>query len=82
MKTDLTKDFKFFKRNHEEILDKYPNKFVVIQNECVLFAENTFDEAYAHAMSEGLELGSFLIQECSAGNAAYTQFFSNQIAFA
>ena len=82
MNTDLTKDFIFFKDHHSEIFAKYPNMFVVIKNETVQFANNSFEEAYANAISNGLELGSFLIQECTEGDAAYTQFFTNQIVFA
>jgi hypothetical protein len=82
MSLDLTKDFLFFKEHHNEIFEKYPNMFVVIQREAVLFARKTFDEAYNEAIKNGLELGSFLIQECTAGDSAYTQFFTNQIAFA
>lgn len=81
MDADLTQDFIFFKEHHNEIFAKYPDKFVVIQNETVLFAEESFESAYDRALNEGLILGSFLIQECSAGDAAYTQFFTNQIAF-
>ena len=82
MDTKLTKNFLYFKEHHDEILTRYPNMFVVINNEEVLFAGHTFDEAYEKAVAAGLQLGTFLIQECTEGNSAFTQFFSNQVAFA
>ena len=82
MKRDLTQDFKFFLDKHDEILAQYPNMFVVIQDGAVVFAENTFEAAYEKVVKSGMEFGTFIIQECTAGDSAYTQFFSNQIAFA
>lgn len=80
--TDTKEIFKYFTENHDEILAKYPGKFVVLVGKSVAFAKDSFDEAFDTAIEEGLNPGEFLIQECTAGDSAYTQFFSSQIAFA
>lgn len=78
-----TKDiFRFFTENHDEIFSRFPGKFVVLHGKSVAFAKDTFDEALDAAMAAGFKPGEFLIQECTAGDSAYTQFFSSQIVFA
>lgn len=78
-----TKDiFRYFTENHDEIFSRFPGKFVVLHGKSVAFAMDTFDEALDAAMAAGFKPGEFLIQECTAGDSAYTQFFSSQIVFA
>ena len=78
-----TKDiFRYFTENHDEIFSRFPGKFVVLHGKSVAFAKDTFDEALDAAMAAGFKPGEFLIQECTAGDSAYTQFFSSQIVFA
>ena len=68
--------------NHDEIFRKFPNKFVVIRNEEVIDSGDSFDEAFSGAINAGLTIGNFLIQECTEGDSAYTQFFSSRVVFA
>lgn len=80
MKTE--ENFKFFKANHESLFMRYPGKFLVLSNNDVAFAKDSFEEALDVALSSGLKPGDFLIQECTEGDRAYTQFFSNLAIFA
>ena len=78
----LDKNFEYFIDNHDKIFKEYPNQFVVIQDCKVVAFGATFDEALARTEEMGLELGTFLIQECTAGTAAYTQTFHSRVIFA
>lgn len=74
--------FRYFTTNHEELFSKYPEKFIVLNGETVIYAKDTFADALEAALASGLEPGEFLIQECTEGDSAYTQFFSNLAIFA
>lgn len=73
--------FTFFKANHEGLYLRYPGKFLVLSNNDVAFAKESFEEALDAALSSGLKPGEFLVQECTEGDRAYTQFFSNLAVF-
>lgn len=77
-----SKDFKFFVDNHEELFRQYPNKVLVIQDGKVVMARDNFDEAISDAVASGLGLGTFIIQECTEGDSAYTQTFHSRVIFA
>ncbi|WP_407404369.1 hypothetical protein [Sodaliphilus sp.] len=77
----LEKEFKYFVSHHDEIFRDHPNKFVVISGEAVVSAAESFDEALSQAMAQGLEPGTFLIQECTEGDDAYTQTFHTRVVF-
>lgn len=82
MDNNLLREFDFFTMNHDDLFAKYPNKFIVLKDCSVILMGDSFEEAYAKAESAGLTPGTFLIQECSEGDSAYTQFFSTQMVFA
>lgn len=74
----LESEFKYFLDNQEELVDKYEGKtIVVIGSEVVGVFDNEVD-AYTDSVKK-YELGTFLIQDCIAGEAAYTQTFHNSI---
>lgn len=75
-------NFRFFTDNHELIYQSYPDQFVVIKDQKVIFAFATFEEALAETFKQKLELGTFLIQECTKGKDAYTQTFHSRAIFA
>lgn len=82
MNDNLVKEFEFFTENHDELFAKYPNKFVVLKDKAVVLTGDSFEDAYAKALDSGLILGSFLIQECTQGDSAYTQTFLSRVVFA
>lgn len=77
-----SKDFKWFIENHDSLYTLYPNKYIVIQEQAVIYAGNTFEDALNNALSKGLKLGSFIIQECTEGEGGYTQTFGSRVIFA
>ena len=77
----LEKEFQFFTDNHDVIYQEYPNKYVVIYNESVVLAADSFDNALKEAIDRGLELGEFLIQQCTEGDSGYTQIFHSRAIF-
>jgi hypothetical protein len=75
-------DFKYFLDHHDELLKQHRNKFVVISDRHVRFADDTFERALKKALDGGLEMGTFIVQECTEGNAAYTRTFHSRAIFA
>lgn len=78
----LDKEFKYFVNHHDEIFAEYPNMFVVVCGEKIVSAADTFDNALVNAINMGLDPGTFLIQECTEGDEAYTQTFHTRVVFA
>ena len=75
-------DFKWFIDNHDRLYNLYPDKNLVIQDKTIVCVGNTFEEALNNALSKGLELGAFIVQECTEGEKGYTQRFSSRVVFA
>lgn len=77
----LDKEFKFYKDNLGELYVLYPNLFIIIKDQSVHGAYNTFDEALYNATTK-FDLGTFLIQQCTQGVEGYTQTFHSRVIFA
>lgn len=75
------KDFDYFITHHDEIFAEYPDSFVVISNKEVKKSAKTFEEALTLALEEGMNPGSFIIQECTQGNKSFTQRFRSRVVF-
>lgn len=78
----LEDEFKFFRDNHDALFSKYPNRHIVIKDKKVLFDDDSFGGALKKAIQGGLEVGTFIIQLCSAGEDGYTQTFHSRVIFA
>ena len=76
----LDKEFKYYLDNQTELVKKYSGRFLVIRSESVVGDFATMDEAYFDSVNK-YELGTFLIQECTEGNEAYTQTFHSRVSF-
>jgi len=74
----LDKEFKYFLDHQEELLRKYEGRFVVIKNEKVIGDFGSEMEAYTET-KKNHEVGTFLIQHCISGTAAYTQTFHSRV---
>lgn len=75
----LEKQLVFFKKNQQELVQKYQGKFLVIKDEEVKGVYDSEIEAYTEAQ-KSFELGTFLIQECLSGPETYTQAFHSRVA--
>lgn len=78
----LEKEFAYFKSRHDELFSSYPNKYLIIKGNTVVYAAETFDEALKYALGKGMEIGTFLLQLCSEGSDAFTQTFHTRAIFA
>lgn len=77
----IEKDFQFFTDNQKELYSKYPNRYLVIQNQSVLFDTATIVDALNTAANRGLKNGEYIIQKCSEGAEAFTQVYHSRVAF-
>jgi hypothetical protein len=76
----LDKEFKYYLSHQDELLKKYNNRFLVIIGEEVVGDYETHEQALFKSQ-EKYELGTFLIQECTEGESAYTVTFRSRVYF-
>ncbi len=77
----LEKEYGYFVKNKETLLQKYPDQFIVIIGETVIGNYATQEEALREA-SKQHALGTFLIQKISNKPEDITQrFFSSRVCF-
>ena len=74
----LKQNFEYYQKNHKEIAKKYLNKFIVIKNQEIIGAYDTFEEAVSESSKEH-ELGTFIVQKCSKNLAEQTQVFHSRV---
>lgn len=77
----LDKEFKYYLDNQNELVKKYNHRFLVIKDCKVIGDYESYDKALFET-SKTHELGTFLIQECTEGDSAYTQTFHSRVVFA
>ena len=80
MNNPLAKEFRFYLDHQDEMVEKYEGKFIVIKDGIVL---GDYDDEL-NAVTEtrkAHELGTFLVQRVSPGNAAYSQTFHSRVVF-
>ncbi len=79
MDNPLKKEFEFYKKHQEDLVEKYSGKFVVIKDEEIKGVYSTEIEAYEKAQKE-YELGSFLLQKVEEGKNNYSQTFYSRVS--
>ena len=78
----LEKEFNWYLANQDELVKKYNGRFLVIVEEDVVGDYESHEQAYFVSLEKYI-LGSFLIQECSEGDEAYTiKYYSPRVGFA
>lgn len=77
----LDKEFKYYLDNQDELVKQYNHRFLVIKDCKVIGDYESYDKALFETSKEH-ELGTFLIQECTEGDSAYTQTFHSRVVFA
>jgi hypothetical protein len=77
----LDKEFSYYLEHQDELLKKYNNRFVVIIGENVVGSYDSHQQALFQTKKTH-KLGSFLIQKCTEGEAAYTMTFHSRVSFA
>ena len=77
----LKKEFDYFLNNHDVLVKEFDGKHLIIKDEKVQGAYDSFETAFIKAI-EMFELGTFIIQLCTPGDEAYTQSFHSRVVFA
>ena len=72
----LDKEFQYYLDNQGELVKKINGRFIVIIGEDIVGNHESYEQALFKSM-KNYELGSFLIQECTEGEEAYTQCLVN-----
>ena len=76
----LVKEFEFYLANQAEMVEKYDGKVIVIQGENVLGVYDSYPDAVMETQRLH-ELGTFLVQRVSEGDAEYTRQFHSCVVF-
>jgi len=78
----LKDEFQYYLDNQSELLKQYKGRFVVIVGKNVVGAYRSFKEAVLRSAKK-YALGTFLVQECTEGDEAYTDhFYNSNVIFA
>ena len=76
----LEEEYKYFKTNKDELVEKHKNKFIVIKKAQVVGVFDTEKEAYEETVKNN-EVGTFLIQQCVENEEEITQTFHSRTIF-
>lgn len=75
--SNLDRNYEYFINNKEELCLKYLNKFLIIKDEKVIGAYETFEEALIEV--KNIEAGTYIIQKCEKDEEI--QIFHTRIRF-
>lgn len=76
----LQKEFEYFLEHQKELVKKYRGRVIVIKDQKILGAYD--DEVTAVLETQKAhKIGTFLVQKCESGDAAYTQTFQSRVVF-
>jgi len=76
----LENEFNYYISHQNELLKTYDKRFLVIIGENVVGDYENHEHALFDSMKK-YEMGTFLIQECTEGNSAYTATFRSRVRF-
>ncbi len=76
----LDKEFSYYLEHQNELVEKYRNRFLTIVGEKVVGDYDTYEQAVIQS-KKNYERGTFLIQECTEGDSAYTMRLYSSVAF-
>ena len=74
----LNTEFKYFLDHQSELVKKYNNRVLVIIGEKVVDDYADYDQAVFQSLKK-YDPGSFLLQECTEGEEAYTDTFYSPV---
>lgn len=76
-KNNSDKNYEYFSKNKNELCKKYLNMFLIIKEEKVFGAYETFEEALNAA--KNIEAGTYIIQRCEKDEEI--QIFHTRVRF-
>lgn len=74
----LNINYEYYLANHDQLCEKYLNKFIIIKDKNVCGSYDTFEEAIEEAQKM-YKLGTFIIQECTKDVDTPTQVFHSRV---
>jgi hypothetical protein len=74
----LEKEFQYYLDNQDDLVKKYNNRFIVIIDNKVVGHFDDYEQALFQSLKQ-YEAGTFLIQECTEGEEAYTDTFCSPV---
>lgn len=77
-KNPLSKEFNYFIEHQDDLVKKYPGKFVVIKDCQVIGAYTTELEAINETKKK-YAVGTFFVQACKPGKESYTQTYHSRV---
>lgn len=76
----LEKEFEYYLKNQDDLVEEYNGKFIVIKEQVVIAAYDSELEAQNETLKEH-KLGTFLIQHCLPGEESHTATFHSRVVF-
>jgi len=76
----LQDEFDFYRANQADLLKKYKGRVVVIKSGNIL-GDYDDEPTAVRETQKTHELGTFLVQRVTPGDAAYTQTYHSRVAF-
>ncbi len=76
---NIEKNYNYFKKNKEVLIKKYPNQYIVISNEKVLFNSKNKEEAIEFLKK--LTPGTYILQKCDVKEENGIQMFHTRVSF-
>ena len=78
MSSPLQKEFDFYLANQADMVEKYDGKYIVIKDETVV-GEYDDELTAVTETQKSHQLGTFLVQKVSEGDAEYSQTFHSRV---
>ena len=73
------KNYKYFKKEENNLKKKYPKEFVVICDKKIVFHDKDLNKTIEFARQ--LEAGKYIIQKCETNEANNIQMFHTRVIF-
>ena len=73
----LAKDFHYYLKHQDELVEQYDGRVIVIKGGEILGDYDSQIQAVTETVKSGHELGTFLVQPVSLGPDAYTRKFTH-----
>ncbi len=73
------KNYEYYKKEEKDLIKKYPNQFIVICKEEVVFHDENLNKVIDFARE--LEAGTYIIQNCETDEVDKVQAFHTRVTF-
>ena len=80
MTESLLKEFEYFRKVHQDLVEKYDGRFVVI-HDCTVVKDFEDEMDAVDWALKSFEPRTFIVQFVAPGDSAYTQNFHSRVAF-